>query len=243
MSMRMRPLAALMLLCVSGLQGCASSNLSHSVNDQMQAAYSSGDSAVGSVSQMSPSRAWQGSSQTAKGILLGSLAGGAAGWMTPGIGLGAGAIGGAIFGGALGAWVDDNTTAADRLKNRGVQVMKLGDQVRVVLLSDDLFEMDSTQLSLHAYPTLDGVVQLVNHYPNRSVSVTAYTIPGDRGCASEAFTKAQAESVMRYLWQQGINTRLLTARGAGSTHPVARPGGSHPGDNNRVEITLEKLPV
>lgn len=232
-----------LILLAALLSGCASSDLSHSANHQMQTAFSSGEDAAGGVGEINPRRAWQGSSQTAKGVILGGVTGGAAGAMTSGIGIGAGAVGGAIFGGALGAWIDANTTAADRLQNRGVEVMKIGDQIRVVLLSSDLFQDDTATLSRHAYKALDGVVQLIQHYPNRSVTVAAYTNPGEQGKASLALTKAEAESVMRYLWEAGINTRLIHAIGYGGAHPVALPQGSHPGDNERVEITLERLPV
>lgn len=228
---------------VSVLTGCASSSLTRDATDQAQAIYASGNAGVGDAATLNPGRSWQASTQTTKGILLGGAAGGVAGGLTSGIGWVPGAFGGAIFGGAMGAWVDASSSSSDQLLNRGANVMMLGDQIRVVLLSSDVFEGHSAIISPHAYRTLDGVAQFISRYPNRRVTVAAFSDPGDPPNAGRAFTTAQAESVMRYLWRSGVNTRMLYAVGYGGAHPVARPYGSHPGDNCRIEISLEHLPV
>jgi flagellar motor protein MotB len=45
---------------------------------------------------------------------------------------------------------------------------------------------------------------------------------------------------VKYLWRAGINTRVLYAEGGGNTKPVTESGDDA---NNRIEITLEKLPA
>jgi len=227
----------------AGLQGCASSRLTRDADEQAKAAYASGNAAVSDVGTLNPGRSWQGSSQAAKGIVIGGVAGGVTGGMISGIGVGPGLLGGMIFGGALGTWIDTHTTASDQLLNRGAEVMVLGDQIRVVLLTKDVFEEHSANISVHAYKTLDQVVQLIGRYPNRQVTVAVFSDPGDSPKASLILTDAEARAVTRYLWRSGVNTRVLYAAGMGITNPVARPGGDHPGDNSRVEITLERLPV
>ena len=77
-----------------------------------------------------------------------------------------------------------------------------------------------------------------------SVNVAAYTSE----CAAPdtvniALTQQQANSVVKYLWTRGLNTRLLSASGYGGTKLIAANKPDWNSDNYRVEITLEKLPV
>ncbi len=228
------------------LAGCASSKLSRSAQMQVHDAQQS-KTYLSQAGDISPNQAWQNSSQTTKGVVLGGAAGAVAGGLTSGVGVVPGGIGGAIFGGALGALIDSKTTLADRLTNRGVTVMVLGDQIRFVLPSQRVFqEVTSAQLSPWAASTLDLVSQFINQYANQRVSITAYL--SDKEMSQHraiALTNQQANSVMRYLWRDGVNTRLLTSTGLGSLHPIAgfACDSRNDAENNRVEITLEKLPV
>jgi outer membrane protein OmpA-like peptidoglycan-associated protein len=186
--------------------------------------------------------AYQNSSQLSKGALIGGTVGALAGAATsggsgvlPGLGLGA------IFGGAIGAYIDSHTTLADKLENRGVQVVQLGDQILIVIPSFIVFDYMTSRLLPGAYDTLDLVVELIGRNPNMSVKVAGYTSAVEPEDVSVMLSKQQAEKIMRYFWNRNINTRLLFAEGYGGAKLVTANTGDWGSDNYRIEITLEKL--
>jgi len=222
------------------LTGCASSDLTRTAASGVDKTYSVADSLINGAGGVSPVAAWDDASQMQKGMIIGGTTGALAGGLS-GVGWLTGAASGALFGGAMGAWVDSHTTLADQLRNQGANVLVLGDQVRIVLPSSHLFNEYTSSLSSYAPHTLNIVANLVSTYPNRSVTIAAYSDPSVRH--REALTQQQANNVMKYLWRAGINTRLLYSVGYGGLKPVDVAGATMPGDNDRIEITLEKLPV
>ncbi len=177
-------------------------------------------------------------------MLAGGAAGAAVSSLNSSVGLIPGIAVGAIFGGALGAYIDSHTTLADKLENRGVKVIILGDQIMLVLPSVLVFNERTSNIKFHAYSTLDLVAQFINRYPNMSVNVAAYTSAcSGPDTVNMALTQQQAASVVKYLWRKGVNTRLISASGYGGQKLIAANRPDWNSENFRVEITLEKLPV
>ncbi|EKD72302.1 MAG: IcmN (DotK) [uncultured bacterium] len=227
------------------LQGCASSNVSRGAASQVYSVYDTTNSML-SDGDVGLAESYQGTSQTTKGIMLGGATGALAGGLTSGgTGILPGAAGGAIFGGALGAYIDANTTLADQIINRGNKIIVLGDQVLIALPSRYLFADQSAEFNPYAYKTLNLVARFISGYPNRMVKVAAFTTPIGPERINHALSQEQANAVIKYLWRTGINTRMLYAEGGGGLNPVEKPDANDwaGGDNYRVEITLEKLPV
>lgn len=225
------------------LQGCASSAASRGAASSADQAYLETDYALRHFSDSDISSAYQNSSQTAKGVVIGGVVGAAAGSATSAIGGVAGFGLGAIFGGALGKYIDSHTTLADKLENRHVRVIELGDQILIVINSTTLFYQNTSNIRSDAYETLDLVSQYISHYPNMSVKIAAYTSAAEPERVSRPLSAQQADNVMKYLWNRHINTRLLYAEGGGGSKLVTANTANWSSDNYRVEITLEKLPV
>ncbi|HSW69467.1 MAG TPA: OmpA family protein [Gammaproteobacteria bacterium] len=236
-------IAAIFVLIITVLQGCASSDVSRSATNEIQTTYQDASTAWNSDG-VSVAQAYQGSSQRSKGILIGSATGAIIGAIASGWnGVLPGAAGGAIFGGALGAYIDSKTSLADQIINRGNKVIILGDQILIVLPSQHVFVANTSTLQPYSYKTLDLVSTLISGYPNMSVKITAYTGNIGPERINRSLTQEQADAVMKYLWRTKINTRLLYAEGGGGSKPVTETISDFAGDNYRVEITLEKLPV
>lgn len=234
----------LIILFLFFLQGCASSDVSRGAASEADKAYLDTDYALSHAEGDGATDAYQNSSQTTKGVVIGGAAGLGAGSLNSGMGLLPGLAVGAIFGGALGAYIDSHTTLADKLENRGVKVIVLGDQVMLVLPSVLVFDNMTSNIRPHAYSTLDLVAQYINKYPNMSVNVAAYTSScGSPEAVNLSLTEQQATVISKYLWMRGVNTRLLSARGYGGEKLIAANKPDWNSDNFRVEITLEKLPV
>lgn len=226
------------------LQGCASSAAGRGAASSADQAYLDTDYALRHFGDAGDvSTAYQNSSQTAKGIVIGGVVGAAAGSATSPVGGMAGFGIGAIFGGALGKYIDSHTTPADKLENRHVRVIEIGDQIMLVINSTTLFYTNTSNIRLDAYDTLDLVSEYISHYPNISVKIVAYTSAAEPERVSRPLSQQQADNVMKYLWNRHINTRMLYAEGGGSSKLVTANTADWNSDNYRVEITLEKLPV
>jgi intracellular multiplication protein IcmN len=239
----MNKLVFLVFLIFLFLQSCASSDFSRSAASEADKAHLDADYAW-NHSETGVSDTYQNTSQTTKGVVLGGAAGVGASSLHSGISFIPGLAVGAIFGGALGAYIDAHTTLADKLENRGVKVIALGDQIMLVLPSVLVFNEMTSNIRFHAYSTLDLVAQFINHYPTMSVNVAAYT---SASIAPEkvtlALTQQQAAAIVKYLWTKGVDTRLLSAAGYGGEKLITANTTNWNSDNFRVEITLEKLPV
>lgn len=233
-----------LLSCLLALQGCASSDVSRNASNQIATGVEHTEERASTIGEGNPAESFQNASQQTKGVLIGGTAGAVAGGFTSGVGVLTGAAGGAIFGGALGAYIDAHTTLADKLRNRGVNTIILGDQIMLVLPSEQIFNGRSAEMSPYSYSTLDLVSQFIGNNPNMLVKIAAYTNPNDTDDIDRALSQQQASAVQKYLWRAGVNTRVLYAVGYGPLNPVTcSPDEWAAGDNYRVEITLEKVPV
>ena len=224
------------------LQGCASSDWQRESANQFENAKNNAAAAFGGAGGMRPDYAFANSSQTTKGMLIGGTTGAVAGSMTS-VGFLPGLAGGAIFGGAIGAYIDAHTTVIDQIENRGGKVVVLGDQVLIVLPSSRVFNGMSATINPYAYSTLDLVAKLVGNYVNMSVKIASYVDVTGSTRANLSLSQEQANSVQKYLWRRGINTRMLYAVGYGDAVPVEQYTDMGCGWNYRIEITLESLPV
>lgn len=234
-------LFAIVMTCLF-MEGCASSDVSRSAADQADKAHLDTDYAI-NHSESGISDSYQNTSQATKGALLGGAAGAVLSGLNSSVSLVPGIGVGAIFGGAFGAYIDAHTTLEDKLENRGVKVIIIGDQVMLVMPTVLVFNDRTSNIRYHAYSTLDLVAQYINRFPNMSVHVAAYTSACENEAVSVALTQQQAAAVAKYLWGKGVNTRLLSSNGFGGQKLIAANKPEWNSDNFRIEITLEKLPV
>ncbi len=229
-----------MLLCCLLLQGCAQSAVSREAESQVDKGFMNMEGG----GRSSLSGTYQNTTQTTKGMILGGAGGAVAGGLISGVGVLPGAGTGAILGGALGAYIDHYTTLGDKLENRHVKVINLGDQVMIVIPSNEIFDGTTPYLVSSAYSTLNLVAQLISTYPNMSVEVAAYTPAVGCSPINSALSREQANAIVKYLWRTGINTRLLYGVGKDGAKQVSNSAlGWNGGENYRIEITLEKLPI
>lgn len=168
----------------------------------------------------------------AGGALIGSLAGSAP--------MGA-AIGG-IWGGALGAVLVCKRTLVEDLLYNGVQVIRVGDDVKIILPSDRFFYPQSSNLNPNYFPLLSEVAELLDSFDKISVRIAAYS--GDEGDwrRNLSLTRLQAHTMLNYFVNAGIDARLVYAVGCGNAMPIATEESAvGQSMNRRVEITLRKL--
>jgi outer membrane protein OmpA-like peptidoglycan-associated protein len=228
-----------LILCAILLGGCASSNVSRDTSRSI-------DQGVQHTKDMfsdqgSGDTAFQNTNQETKGALLGGAAGTVTG-MTTSVGAFPGLIVGAVLGASYGRYIDTNTTLRDQLLNRGANVIVLGDQVRIIIPSGRLFNYRSATIDPAADSTFALLARYINQFNKTLITVAAYTDESSPPRAALALSNDQAKIVAKRLIVYGLNARLLYAKGYGDIQPVDPRGtGWNDGDNDRIEITFEKL--
>ncbi len=233
----------LLVLLSLFLVGCASSNVSRVAEDNIDLGVQNAKNLV--AADGSYVDAFDNLTQTTKGAILGGSLGAilgstysAAAGFLPGTAIGL------IMGASYGAYIDANTTLEDRLKNRGVNVVVLGDQILIVLPSYRIFSTMTASIKQGAYPTMNLVTEYINKFNKMMVKVAGFTNDSGSRRLDIALSDQQARSVAKYLIENGVDSRIIYACGYGGTHLVAGNTPNWEGsDNYRIEITLERLYV
>jgi len=135
------------------------------------------------------------------------------------------------------------TTYIHTLQDQGIQVIHEGEEVRIVLPDDYLFEPDSANIREEYKPTLQVVAKLIKSYDKINVKVAAYLDNQSNQRYLQALSTRQAQVVSDFLWYHGVDTRLLYAVGYAHANAVDwngdEMGRSH---NRRVEISFRYYP-
>lgn len=123
------------------------------------------------------------------------------------------------------------------LNEQGIDVINLGETRNIIIASDRLFIPGSANLNADYARYLKIIAQLINKYDTTSISVSAYS--SQSGAVASALTEKQAQKVMGFLKKEGVDTRLLYAKGYGNLYPVAIASGKNSQKNNRIEIKFQ----
>lgn len=233
---------ALLLIYSFILSGCAQSDVSREVTANIDVGVQNTRDMANSTGTLADS--YQNASQAVKGAFLGGAGGGIVGTFTPGLGTLAGAAVGAILGGSYGSYIESNSSLEDQLHNRGATVVVLGDQILIVIPSARIFNPLTSTIKTSSYSTLNMVTRYINQYTKMLIKVSVYTNNTGSRRFDVALSQQQANSIVKYLTEAGIDARILYAAGYGGSHLVVSTAYDwESSDNYRVEITLEKLYV
>ncbi len=183
-------------------------------------------------------------SSTAKGAgagaVTGAVVGGVSGASVP---VSAGV--GAAIGGVLGYIFSQHPTVLQSLGASGVSVMRLGDNVTIIIPSQKLFVDYSVKISSSGDNILQQVAKLLQPMNKVKISIAAYAAAPRQSERDLFLTEKQAQVVSNYFWDHDMDARMIYAVGYGGGHPIQyQPNlalNSVVGDytNYRVEITLK----
>lgn len=128
------------------------------------------------------------------------------------------------------------------LKDLGAQVA--GQEIRIALAADVLFDFDKASLRPEAEPALRKVAEVFKAYPRASARIEGHTDGKGDAMYNQKLSLRRADSVRDWLAKNGASLAIAT-RGWGKTRPVApntRPDGRDDPDgrqkNRRVEIAV-----
>lgn len=101
------------------------------------------------------------------------------------------------------------------------------------------FGFDSAELTSDARSALNEVANVLTQYTDTRVNIAGHTDSTGNADYNQRLSERRAESVGRYLSQNGVSSMRLNTLGYGATRPVAS-NDSEQGraQNRRVEITL-----
>ena len=179
----------------------------------------------------------------------GAVIGGAAGAGGAAL-LGANKVGVAVAGVAgagLGYYVTTLGAAAEGVRQAGGQVYTLGELVTIVIPSDKLFDVNTSDLLPEADPILDSALAVINRYPDHNVMISGNTSGFSIPRYEQKLSEARARQVAAYFWSKGISdfkyqsieTRRLIYVGFGDAFPIANNIKANSlRQNSRIQITL-----
>lgn len=175
----------------------------------------------------------------ARGAVTGAVFGTAIGAATTGTL--PGALTGTAIGGTVGALVNTGTNPKHRLLKKlrkcDIQYVQYGDTMTLIVPTDKYFMFASPRLNEIMYPGLQNIPALLRLYPDSKVYVAGFTDNVGTENHKTRLSQAQAETMLTYLWANGIKAQHLKAEGYGDKNDIADNALIHGSAlNRRIEI-------
>lgn len=131
--------------------------------------------------------------------------------------------------------------ANNALGQLGIQVIQIGNNIRIVIPSDKVFYDRSAEIRDTAYPALDELASTLSPYQYRRMVVAGYTDELGTYHRDQVLSLHQAQNLITYLWTKGISHDCLTPIGIGKDDAqTVASNRSIEGKaaNRRIEITF-----
>ena len=134
-------------------------------------------------------------------------------------------------------------------KNAGVSVKETGQEVRIALSADVLFDFDKADINPKAAGALAEAAELIRkHNPRGAVRIEGHTDAKGAADSNQRLSERRADAVRNWLGEKRDLKRVaFKTQGFGAKRPVARntrPDGSDDpkgrAENRRVEIILAR---
>jgi len=150
------------------------------------------------------------------------------------------ALGCGIVGAGVGAYMDvQESKLRAQLQGTGVQVVREGENIRLIMPGNITFETDSYTLKPSFYPVLDSVGLVLAKYADTTVRVTGHTDNTGSRQYNLSLSENRARSVADYLVTRQVARTRMYVEGVGFEQPVAdNATAAGRARNRRVEITI-----
>ena len=207
-------------VCTALLAGCTTNPYTGEREAGKAGIYGLGGAAAGAVIGAATSSR----DDRAKGALIGAAVGGAAG-------------------GGYGYYVDQQEARLrQELTGTGVQVIRNGDNLQLVMPGNITFASNSSDVSSSFYPTLNSLVRVFKEFDKNGVDIVGHTDSTGSMDLNMRLSQERAASVASYLTGQGVSGARISSRGVGPNQPIASNNTAEGrAQNRRVEINLRPL--
>lgn len=172
---------------------------------------------------------------TAGGTTAGAIAGAVATGAITGTGIGA--IAGGVAGAAVGIKKDSKKSIIKDLQKDSIQFVQYGDTLTLIVPTDKYYLFNSERINDLSYPGLNNIVKLLKYYPNSPIYVAGFTDNVGSRQHKKYLSQAQAETMLTFLWANGIKAKHLNAEGYDEQFDVSDNHLIHgSAQNRRIEI-------
>jgi len=153
------------------------------------------------------------------------------------------ALGCGIVGAGVGAYMDvQESRLREQLQGTGVQVVREGDNIRLIMPGNITFNTDSYVLLASFYPVLNSVGLVLAKYPDTTLRITGHTDNTGTRQYNLNLSEHRAEAVADYLVTRDVARKRMFVQGAGFDSPLADNASAEGrAQNRRVELYI--LPV
>ncbi len=154
-----------------------------------------------------------------------------------------GAAVGAIAGGAIGNYMDrQEEELRKELSDTGVQVVREGDNLNLIMPGDITFATDSAAINSQFNPVLNDVAKVINEYEKTVLMIRGHTDDTGSEQYNQSLSERRAMSVKNLLTSFNVNPKRITTVGMGEYQPkVANTSASNRQQNRRVELQIQPL--
>lgn len=150
------------------------------------------------------------------------------------------ALGCGVVGAGVGAYMDvQEAKLREQLQGTGVQVVREGDNIRLIMPGNITFETDSYNLKTNFYAVLNSVGVVLAKYTDTTMSVTGYTDNTGSRQYNQNLSERRAHSVADYLVTRQVAQSRMYVQGLGFEQPIAdNASADGRAQNRRVELTI-----
>lgn len=150
---------------------------------------------------------------------------------------------GALAGGGVGLYMDNQEAKLrERLRESGVSVTRVGDNIVLNMPSNITFDTDQADVKPQFYDTLNSVALVFQEFDQTLIDVVGHTDADGSDDYNYDLSRRRAASVARYLSAQRLDPNRFSVEGRGEQEPIASNNtASGKAQNRRVEITILPL--
>jgi outer membrane protein OmpA-like peptidoglycan-associated protein len=188
-----------------------------------------------------------GMSKTAKGGIIGAGSGAVVGGVIGRViggnsGTAAGAIIGAAVGGTGGALIGRRMDKqAEELQRdmKNAKVERVGEGIKITFDAGILFDTNKSDLRPASQTEIQRMAEVLKKYPDTNVLVEGHTDNTGSDAINQPLSERRAQAVSNYTVAQGIDASRISAKGYGSSQPIADNTTAEGRQaNRRVEIAI-----
>jgi outer membrane protein OmpA-like peptidoglycan-associated protein len=150
---------------------------------------------------------------------------------------------GALAGGGVGLYMDNQEAKLrERLRDSGVSVTRVGDNIVLNMPSNITFDSDQADVKPQFYDTLNSVALVFQEFDQTLIDVVGHTDGDGSEDYNYDLSRRRAAAVSRYLSAQRLEPNRFSVEGRGEQEPIASNNTAvGKAQNRRVEITILPL--
>jgi outer membrane protein OmpA-like peptidoglycan-associated protein len=115
---------------------------------------------------------------------------------------------------------DSRASLIKELFSNNIEVVQYGDQVTLIVPTDQYFDFGRDHLDELQYKGLRAIVNFIKLYPKCMIAVAGFSDNVDQARTNVLLTDARAHAMVAFLWANDISARRLIPQGFGEYFPV-----------------------